>query len=242
MMGSRATLCVPIPSTPRTKKLQHPQTALAVTLASGYRYTSPVPVLNFLLRCIAFVYLVSHFPHFLLTVSPHPIARLSKIVLPVPPYDAERAGAVENTAAPFMLQAEGVYPPAHRVRDVAFPKPSHHPHRPKTQPALIPPGHHHTNNPLTHFPVSSPSVSPRTSTPHLIPTLQPSLLPPPKPSRFAHPNPFQPLSNDVFPPDPSHPSDFVSPFCLTHSRPSPYPSSLSPFLAALFCKWEAPRT
>jgi hypothetical protein len=47
-----------------------------------------------------------------------------------PPYDAERAGAVENTAALFMLQAEGVYPPAHRVRDFAYPKANHpfHPH------------------------------------------------------------------------------------------------------------------
>jgi hypothetical protein len=44
--------------------------------------------------------------------SPSPLSRY--------PYDAERASAVavENTA-PFMLQAEGGYPPAHRVRDVA---------------------------------------------------------------------------------------------------------------------------
>ena len=47
------------------------------------------------------------------------------------------------------------------------------------------------------------------------PKPQPALPPSPlQPSRFAHPNPFQPLSNDTFPPDPSHPSDFVSPFCL----------------------------
>ena len=46
------------------------------------------------------------------------------------------------------------------------------------------------------------------SHPKLPPALPPSPL---QPSRFAHPNPFQPLSNDTFPPDPSHPSEFVSP-------------------------------
>ena len=114
-------------------------------------------------------------PHTHLTIHippPPPTARLSKI----PPNDAIRADAPTKSAY-FMLQAEGVYPQATRVRDLAPPKPTTTPHL-RTQP---------------------------------LPVLPPT---PPQPSRFAHPNPFQPLSNDTFPPDPSHPSDFVRPFCL----------------------------
>jgi hypothetical protein len=132
-----------------------------------------------------------------------------------------------------MLQAEGVYPPAPRVRDVAFPEPIN-PFTLRPHHNLFPPTPKHTNTPPKHFPVSSPYIPPkRTFKPNLNPTPQPSLLPPPQLSRFAHSNPFQPLSNDAFPPDPSHPSDFVSHFCLTSAcldlplRPVKSPS-LSP--------------
>ena len=52
--------------------------------------------------------------------------------------------------------------------------------------------------------------------PHPLPRPPPILHPPltVHKSRFASPNPFQVLSNDPFPPDPEHPSQFTSPFCL----------------------------
>ena len=78
----------------------------------------------------------------------------------------------------------------------------------------------------------------RPSTPYLIPPPQPSQTPPPQLSRFAHPNPFQPLSNEAFPPDPSHPSDFVSPFCLTSDcLDLPLPTVQSPSLSV---SWSDP--
>ena len=50
----------------------------------------------------------------------------------------------------------------------------------------------------------------------------------PDPSRFAHPNPFQALSYDPFPPDPSHPSLFPSPFSLDLSHLDPPPAPVKP--------------
>ncbi len=68
-----------------------------------------------------------------------------------------------------------------------------------------------------------------------------SLNPTPDSSRFVHPNPFQALVYDPFPPDPSHPTLFPSPFFsldLSHldhppapvepPPPSPAPSPASP--------------
>ncbi len=90
------------------------QTALAVTLASGYRYLSPVPVPNYFNPCIMCVHLVS--------LPPLPNSQAIKDRPALPPYDAKRVGT-PKMSAPLLLQAEGVYPPAPRVRDVAFPEP-----------------------------------------------------------------------------------------------------------------------
>jgi hypothetical protein len=48
-----------------------------------------------------------------------------------------------------------------------------------------------------------------------------SLNPIPDSSRFAHPNPFHALAYDHFPPDPSHPTLFPSPFSLDLSQLDP---------------------
>ena len=60
--------------------------------------------------------------------------------------------------------------------------------------------------------------STRPQTPHT--THRPLNLTPDS-SRFSHPNPFQALSYDPFPPDPSHPSLFPSPFSLDLSPLDP---------------------
>jgi hypothetical protein len=102
------------------QKMHNLQTALAITLASGYRYLSPVPVPNVFNPCIMSVHLVSPYPQFILTLSLSP--NNQAIHFPPMILRERRAGATTKSA-PFLLQAEGVYPPAPRVRDVAFPEP-----------------------------------------------------------------------------------------------------------------------
>ena len=57
--------------------------------------------------------------------NPPPNSQAIKDSPPTPPSDATRAGAPIKQSAPLMLQAEGAYPQAQRVRVLALPKPHH---------------------------------------------------------------------------------------------------------------------